>query len=437
MDIMLGLAVIAIAILLLVSAFLSGSETALTAANRARLEKMGADGDSKVDRTLRLLERPDRLLGALLIGNNLVNILATSLATYTLVQAYGETGVAIATFGMTALIVVLAEITPKTYAISRPEQFATRVTPPVSWLVTLLGPVLPVARALTSAVLTAVRASPASDAPIFATDDEIRGAIHLGRRRGTFTKEDSDVLVAALDLREADVSDVMTNRADVEMINADDDFETQLNVCMRASHTRLPVWRGSRETIIGVVHAKDMFRAAYRRWQAPESPDAAKSDITEITKPPNFISEFRTLSEQFREFQKSRSQIALVADEYGVFLGVVTLEDIVEDVFGEIQDEHDPETGNITLVQDDVYRLEGLVTIRDFNRYSDSNLPDEHDVTVAGLIIRAMQMIPDEGSECEIHGFRFRVERRENNRLTGLQVTKLNRPAEEPPSADT
>ena len=408
--------------LLLISAFLSGSETALTVASRGRLFHMSGEGSLKAQAALGLLERPDQLLGAILIGNNLVNVLAASLATFALVRVFGESGVAIASLSMTALIVVFSEIAPKTYAIGQPETAALRVALPIRTLVYALSPILRMVRAITRGVLGLFGVSADPDKPVFATQEEIRGAIDLGHKSGAFVKRHRDMLLAALELEHADVSEVMTSRRNVDMLDGGAHPEKLLDVCVASSHTRLPIWRNSRDSIVGVVHIKDLFRAVhdYRRNSKDNSLEGF--DVLRVASSPWFVPENRSLSDQLRAFQTRKNKLALVVDEYGDFQGVVTLEDVLEDIVGDISDEHDLETGAIDRQQDGSYLVDGTVTIRSLNRICDWSLPDEPATTIAGLVIHEARTIPAVGRVFSFHGFRFEIAGREGNRITKLLI---------------
>ena len=423
MDITDWAALLAIPLLLALSAFLSGSETALTGASRARLHQMASEGSAPASLVLKLLEHPDRPLGAILIGNNLVNILGASLATYVLVRQFGEGGVFLATLVMTALIVILAEIAPKTYAMRAPSEAALRAGAAIRVLVLVLNPVLRLTRAITTGVLRLFGVRRDAAVSAFAAREEVRGAIDLGHLSGAFLREHRDMLVAALDIEHAVVSEVMTSRGDVDMLDADSSPDDLLDSCLHSPHSRLPIWRGSRDSIVGIVHARDLFRSLHDCRRQTGGDDAF--DVAEIAQEPWFIPESRTLAGQLRAFQARKQQMALVVDEFGDFQGVVTLEDILEDIVGDIVDEHDEETPGVSPTPDGAFEVDGSVTIRDLNRIQRWRLPDEEATTIAGLVIHEAGTIPAVGQEFDFHGFRFQVKQRERNRVTRLLLRPL------------
>ena len=419
----------AIGLLLVLSAFFSGSETALTAASRGKLRSLADKGSHGAQSALAVTEDSERLIGSVLLGNNLVNILATSLATALFTRAFGEGGVAMATLVMTLLVLVFAEVMPKTYAISNSEKAASAVAPVISVLVTILAPVVSAVRLLVRGVLRlfGVRIDP--DSHILAVREEIAGALHLGHSEGVVEKEDRDRILGALDLAERTVEEIMLHRSNILMVNADDDPADILQHCLESPHTRLPVYRDDKENIIGVVHAKDLFRTVYAvaGGQAGDTDLVKAFDVSKVANAPYFIPETTTLDEQMRQFLKMRSHFALVVDEYGSLQGLITLEDILEEIVGEITDEFDVEDDPVVERTDEGnYLIDGAMTIRDLNRATDWNLPDEEANTIAGLVIHEAQMIPTVGQVFSFHGFRFEVSGREGNRLTALKIRPLS-----------
>jgi Mg2+/Co2+ transporter CorB len=266
------------------------------------------------------------------------------------------------------------------------------------------------------------------DSHIMAVREEIAGALHLGHSEGLVEKEDRDRILGALDLVDRTVEEIMLHRSDIEMINADDEPRTVLEQCLQSNYTRLPVYRDDHENIIGVIHAKDLLRAMYKIIGGPDG-DASKLNgfkVTDVAMPPYFIPETTTLDDQMRQFLRMRSHFALVVDEYGSLQGLITLEDILEEIVGEITDEFDPDAEHTLRKSDDgAFIVEGAMTIRDLNRATDWNLPDEEANTIAGLVIHEAQMIPIRGQVFSFHGFRFEVTAREGNRITTLKIRKL------------
>lgn len=418
----------AILFLLILSAFFSGSETALTASSRGKLKSRAEKGDRGAERALHITEDNERLIGSVLLGNNLVNILAASLATSLFTRLFGESGVALATLVMTLLVLIFAEVLPKTYAITNPESASSKVAAPISLIVGVFAPVVSFVRLIVRGVLAifGVRIDP--DSRIMSMRDEIAGALQLGHSEGVVEKEHRDRILGALDLEERTVEEIMLHRSQIEMIDADLPPREILERCLNSAHTRLPLFRGDQENIIGVLHAKDLLRAVYARFaDGPEGQDPFEGfDPMSIAMKPYFIPETTSLDDQMRQFLLRSTHFALVVDEYGALEGLITLEDILEEIVGEITDEFDVDEEHPlrrTAAGDVV--VEGAMTIRDLNRATDWSLPDDEANTIAGLVIHEAQSIPVKGQVFSFHGFRFEILDRVENRITRLKIRKL------------
>jgi len=417
-----------ILLLLVLSGFFSGSETALTAASRGKLRTQADKGSRGAKRALDITEDNERLIGSVLLGNNLVNILATSLATALFTRAFGESGVALATLVMTLLVLIFAEVLPKTYAITNAERAAALVSPMIQLVITVFSPVVSAVRFFVRGVLRVFGIVTDPDGQILAVKEEIEGALNLGHSEGIVEKEDRDRILGALDLGDRVVEEIMLHRSGIEMIDAACDPSAILRQCLESRHTRLPVYDGEPENIVGTVHAKDLLRAMHRLID-PETSSVSgltKFDIREVAMPPYFVPETTTLDDQMRNFLRRRTHFALVVDEYGTLQGLITLEDILEEIVGEITDEFDLEE-DASMIPDDEghYVIDGAMTIRDLNRAVDWALPDEEANTVAGLVIHEAQMIPTTGQVFSFHGFRFEVAGRSGNRITQLKIRPL------------
>ncbi|KIT15931.1 HlyC/CorC family transporter [Jannaschia aquimarina] len=418
----------AILFLLMMSGFFSGSETALTAASRAKLRSQADKGAKGAERALAVTEDSERLIGAVLLGNNIVNILSASLATALFTAVLGESGVAVATLVMTALVLVFAEVLPKTYAISNPESAASRVAPAIAIVVKLFAPVVDVVRAFVRLILKAFGVDIDPDSRIMSAHEEILGAIKQGHTEGGVQKEDRDRLLGALDLGERTVEEIMLHRSGIEMLDAEASPEAILDQCLASRYTRLPVFRGEPENIIGVVHAKDLLRRIDEliRGADGDLTRLAELEIGAVMKDPYFIPETTTLDDQLRQFLRQHTHFALVVDEYGALQGLITLEDILEEIVGEITDEFDePDVPMLEPDESGTFTIDGAMTIRDLNRATDWNLPDDEANTVAGLVIHEAQTIPTVGQVFSFHNFRFEVGGREANRITLLRIRPL------------
>jgi len=416
------LSLIIVLVCLLLSAFFAGSETALTASSRASMMRLEKHGNRRAGLVNRLLAQRERLLGALLFGNNAVNIAASALATDVLLTWFGHAGVVYATVVMTIIVVVFAEILPKTAAFNAPDRIALLVARPMNIIVKVLGPVLMAIEALVRWLLKHIGMTVGEDQQVLSAREELRGAVDLLHDEGDVETIDRDMFGGVLDLRELAVSDVMIHRTNMITLNADDPPEDVVNAVIASPVTRLPLWRGNPENIVGVLHVKDLLRALHA-----VDGDAAKVDIAGLLTPPWFVPEQRPVSEQLKAFRRRKTQLALVVDEYGEVEGLVTLEDILEEIVGDITDEHDVAIPGVRRQPDGSVNADGAVPIRDLNRVMGWNLPDQEATTVAGLVIHEARSIPEVGQSFTFHGFRFRVLRRERNRITALRIQPLPR----------
>jgi Mg2+/Co2+ transporter CorB len=417
MTLGLGITLGAILGLLLVSAFFSGSETALTAASPAKMHALERDGIRRARVVNYLLSVRERFIGAILLGNTLANVAASALTTSLFLNLFGEQGVAYATVVMTVIVVLFAEVLPKTYAIVNADRMALAVAPAVRFVVALLAPLITAMQFLVRHTLRLFGVSISDEAEVLSAHEELRGTIELIHKEGGVVKLDRDMLGGVLDLRELTVSDIMVHRTKMDAINAELPTEKIVDLALKSSHTRLPLWRGEREEIVGILHAKTLLRAL-----RDAKGDVSKIDIMALATPPWFVPDTTTLKDQLNAFLKRKAHFAIVVDEYGEVMGLVTLEDIIEEIVGDITDETDIASIAARPQADGSVIVEGSVPLRDLNRLMDWDLPDEEATTVAGLVLHEAQTIPDAGQSFTFHGFRFEVLRRQRNRLTSIRV---------------
>lgn len=428
---------VAIVALLVISAFFSGSETALTAASRARIHRLAGEGGKRAKKVAKLIEDRERLIGGILLGNNLVNILASALATSVLITWFGDEGIFYATILMTALVLVFAEVMPKTYAITNPDKTALAVGPIIGAFVRILAPVVALVQTIVRGIFRLFGVDIAAGEQVLSAHEEIRGTIDLQAAEGGLRKSHRDMLDSILDLDEVLLDEVMVHRKSMMVIDADQSAGEIVAQVVKSPFTRLPLWQGNRENIIGVLHAKDVLRAVLR--EAGETSkdgvgdepgaadelgavDAPALDISAIMVKPWFVPETTTLREQLNAFLARRNHFALVVDEYGALMGLVTLEDILEEIVGEITDEFDLEADGFARQEDGSILVDGTATIRDLNRHFDWELPDEEATTIAGLVINEAETIPAVGDAFSFFGFGFEITARQKNQITRIVI---------------
>jgi len=419
MDTMLLLTFGAVVILIGLSAFFAGSETALTAVSPGMMHQLEIDGSPAAKSVNRLLGNRERLIGTVLLANTFINILASSLATSVLEERYGHPAVAIVALVMTVLVLIFAEVLPKTLAIARTDRFALAVARPLLSVVAVLGPAVGTVQKLVWGMLKLCGVD-GDNKGIVADEvhDEIRGTVFLRHKEGSVERESRDMISGVLDLRDLTVADVMTHRKSMMTISADQNAEEIVRALMATHHARVPVWRDQPENIIGILYTKDMVRAAMGNREAFKG-----LDVKTLIAPPWFVPETMGLEELLDAFRERRSHFALVVDEYGVILGLVTREDILDEVFGKIPDENEVRSqAGIRPQPDGSFLIDGAVPIRDINRAMEWNLPDEEATTLAGLVIHEARAIPDVGQRFAFYGFKFEVLKRLRNQITMLRV---------------
>ena len=420
------IAILSIVGLIFVSAFFSGSETGLTTSSRARLTEMARRGDSRAASVLKLTSLPERLIGALLLGNTLANITASAVATAALVKVFGDSGAVIASVILTVIILIFAEVMPKTYAIAYPDRVARAVAPIMRFIVAVLGPIVMTVEYIVKKTLMVFGVDTSNVESILSAHDEIRGAIDLHQKEGGMVKKDRDMLGGILDLKDLEVADIMVHRTKMNMLDASEPMNDIIHQVLKSGHTRLPVWKDNPDNIIGILHAKSLFAAVQADGRS-----VPNLKIEDILSPAWFVPDTRPLTDQLNAFLRRKTHFAIVVDEYGEVEGLITLEDIVEEIVGDIKDEFDAVTTGVRKQQNGSYNIEGSVPMRDINRALDWSLPDEEATTIAGLVIHEARIIPEAGQVFTFHGFRFEVLKKRKQQLALLNVTKLEAQVEE------
>jgi Mg2+/Co2+ transporter CorB len=415
----LALVALIIFVLLTISAVFSAAETALTGASRARMHQLEREGDRAAGRVSKLIDDQETMIGSVLLGNNLINILSSALVTEVLTKSIpGAWGVVISTGVMTVLVLVYAEVLPKTLAIGRPDDTSRLLSAPTLFVVRAFGPIIGsiqwvIRRGLG---LFGFEISPEADAS--AAQEEIRGAVEYHHSEGLVEGSDRRMIGGVLDLSDMDVSEVMVHRRNILMLDSQMPARELIDQALNAPHSRVPLYQGEQDNIIGVMHARDLARAV-----SAVRGDVERLDILSIAREPWFIPDTTNLKDQLDAFLKRKTHFALIVDEYGALQGLVTLEDILEEIVGEIEDEHDATIEGVRPQSDGSVNVDGVVTIRDLNRAMDWDLPDEDAVTVAGLVIHEAQTIPEPGQTFIFHKHRFQILRRQRNQITALRVS--------------
>ena len=408
-----------ILVLLFVSAMFSAAETAMTGASRGRMHQLERDGDKAARRVNRLLSDRESMIGAVLLGNNLINILSATLVGQVFEHALPKPwNVIVSTAVMTTLVFVFAEVLPKTLAITQSDDVARALSIPTEIAVRTMQPILFTVQWLVRKTLRLFGARVDMETDVLAAHEEIRGAVEFHHSEGAVERRDRNMFRGVLDLAERDVNQVMVHRKNISMLDADLDAPTLIEQALEIGHTRIPLYRDNPENVVAVLHARDLMQALARAEGR-----LSEIDIEAVAREPWFIPETTSLKGQLNAFLKAQNHFALVVDEYGALMGLVTLEDILEEIVGEIEDEHDASLPGLTRQPDGSVHVDGTLPIRDLNRAMDWDLPDDEAVTVAGLVIHEAQTIPEVGQTFIFHHHRFQVLRRQRNQITALRVS--------------
>lgn len=408
-----------VAIGLAVSAVFSAAETALTGASRGRMHQLEREGDRGAKRVNQLIADQETMIGSVLFGNNLINILVSLIAAQAIDTLFPAPWNLVVSAGvMTFLILVFAEILPKTIAITRSDDVARFLSAPTLVVVRFLGPFVRAIQFVVRKALGLFGVRIGMETDVLAAHEEIRGAVEYHHSEGLVEGRDRRMLGGVLDLSEMDVSEIMVHRKSIIMVDIAQGPRQIVEQALASGHTRLPLYREEPENVIGVIHVKDLLGAVTSTKGGVD-----KIDISAVIREPWFIPDTTNLKDQLNAFLKRKTHFALVVDEYGALQGLVTLEDILEEIVGEIDDEHDTVVDGVRVQPDASVHVDGDVTIRDLNRAMDWDLPDDEAVTVAGLVIHEAQTIPEVGQVFIFHHHRFQVLRRQRNQITALRLS--------------
>jgi Mg2+/Co2+ transporter CorB len=418
LDVPLHVAWPTVLLCLLVSAYLSAAETAITGTSRPRMHRLAQLGSRRAAIVNTLLDRKAEAVGAVLLGNNIVNIFSASLTTAVLTDIFGAVGVVYATLVIGTMVVIFAEVMPKTWALLRADRVALMLAPSIMITLTVLGPLARgvgrISRFFLS--LLGIRADRAMEPQEHV--ELLRGAIEMHGTSGPDEDAPAEkaMLRSVLDLGDRTVADVMTHRGNVVLIDARQPVTSIVSQVLAAPYTRMPVYRDQFDNIVGILHAKDLFREIH----AVGDPDAVTLD--EVMTPPWFIPESTTLFDQLEAFRARHEHFAIVVDEYGALRGIVTLEDIIEEITGDIEDEHDAIKRRVGRRDDGSLICRGDVPVRDLNREFGWALPEDIATTIAGLVLHEARRIPEVGQTYAFYTFRFEILKREGTRITELRI---------------
>lgn len=420
-DLPLGLLFLFLAILLMLSAFFSGSETGLMAINRYRLRHLEREGHKGAGRVNRLLKQPDRLIGLILLGNNFFNILASSLATIIAIRLLGEAGIALAALILTIVLLIFAEVTPKTLAALHPERIAFPASAVLTPLLKIFYPVVAAVNAISNVILKPLGVNPNDANEQHLSAAELRTVVL--EAGGMIPARHRKMLLSILDLEAITVDDIMVPRSEVEGLDLEEDWNQVMAQLKRASYTRLVVYRDSIDQVVGFLHMRSVISHLARHG------DIEREDLEKLLEEPYFIPEGTPLQTQLLNFQQQKRRFGLVVDEYGDLQGLVTLEDILEEIVGEFTT--DPQTltrHHIQRLPDNSYQVDASLAVRTLNRSLNWDLPTDGPKTINGLIMEALETIPESGTELELGQYSLQIGKTTGNKVKTVIIKPLERP---------
>lgn len=421
MDDLTNLYFILVAALMVLSAIFACSETSITAASRAKIHRLVGEGNKRAKKLEKLLKIREKVISTMLVGNNIVNIMASALATGVLIKVFGESGLLYATIVMTIVILVFAEIAPKTFALKSPDKIALFLAPLIDILVKILFPLTHLIQTIVDAFVHLFFEKSTKNSQE-AELEEIRDTVDLKHKEGSIFKYDKDLLDGVLDLSDTEISEIMVHRKDIESINIELPITEIINQATNISYTRIPLWHSNKDNIVAILNVRKLLKALHFHQG-----DIEKFELTPATSEPWFVPASNSLRSQLFAFRKRKKRFALVVDEYGSLLGLATLEDILEEIVGEIKEQDDKFEINISKSETGVYKIAGKTLIRDINKKLDWNIiEDDHAYNLAAFIISNLGRIPDEKENFVIDDYYFEILKRKNHDLTSIKVKKIN-----------
>lgn len=418
MDTSPALQIIVIIILLMLSAFFSSSETALTTVSQIKLRSLIDEGNRRAKKVLKITENPSKLLSAILVGNNIANISASALTTTFCTSVFGNKYIGIATGALTFLVLIFGEITPKTIATEYSLQLSMVVAYPISWLMTVLTPVIFLLNIITSGIFRLFHVNPSARKSSI-TEAELRTIVNVSHEEGVIEPEEKFMISNVVDFGDAISKDIMIPRADVVAADVNSTYEELVNIFKSETYTRIPIYEDSKENIIGILNIKDLF--FYR-----ELLDIRYFDLRSILRKPLFVSEYQKTSQIFAEMKTSADSMAIVLDEYGQASGIITMEDLVEEIVGDIRDEYDDnENDLIRDLGNHTYDIDASIKLDDLNDKLQTNFESKNYDSLAGFIIELLDNIPTAGEEANCDGVHFKVTEVHRNRIERVTLTLL------------
>lgn len=399
------------------SAIFSAAETAITAISPGKMKTLQEDKVPNAEKVIKLRADSDKFLSTILIANNLVNILASSLAAAYLTSTFGEEAVFLSTALMTLLLIVFAELLPKTLALKNAENLSLKLANIIYFLVFILSPISIVIRYLVNAIskILGVKNGKIN----ISAFEELRGTLKFHRDLGNVNKHDLHMLEGLLDLEEMTIKQVMIHRKYIHSINIDQPISEIISNAFASGYAKIPLWKDNPENIVAILDVKLLLK------QISFNPNHREIEIEKVSMKPWFVPQTTSLKKQLASFRERFQYFAIVVDEYGGFKGVVTLRDIVEEIVGILEEDEKAEA-TLTLMEDGSYLVSADYMVRDFVKISDFDFDDETSTTIGGIVINITNSIPDKGAEITYHDYKFKIMDKNNNKLSKILISKLN-----------
>lgn len=398
--------------LVLLSAFFSSAETALVTVNKIRMKALVDEGNKRAKTVLKVIDNSGKMLSAILIGNNIVNISASSLATTFTAEAFGNEYVAYATGILTLLVLIFGEITPKTMATIYAEKLALVYSPVIYAIMWVLTPVIFIVNKLTSGVLFVLRVDPDAKENSY-TENEIRAIVEVGHEEGVIETQEKTMINNLFDFGDSQAKDVMIPRIDMTFAEVNNTYQEIIDIFRAEKYTRLPVYEDTTDNVIGIINVKDLLL-----YDSHED-----FHIRDILREPYYTYEYKKTSELMEELRKTSNNITIVLDEYGATAGMITLEDLLEEIVGDIRDEYDDdEKDEIQKIDEGEYVINGMTKVDDVNDVIGTKLESEDYDSIGGLIIEILDRLPEKGDEVVVGNIRMVVEKVDRNRIELVRV---------------
>jgi Mg2+/Co2+ transporter CorB len=412
----------AVLFLLFLSALFSCFETAIVATSRAKIHRLRAEGNRRAKILEGLLKNREKVVSTMLLGNNAINILASAITTTVFLEIFGDKGLFYATILMTVTVLIFSEILPKSYAIKHPDSISLFFAPLISFLVTIFFPLTNSAQKIVDFVISLFSKKPSKKHSISELE-EIRDTVNLKHIEGSIYKYDKDMIDGVLDLSDTEISEIMVHRKEIESINIELPVKEIIHQALNMNYTRIPLWQNNKENIVAILNVRKLLKALYF---CKSEKELEKFDLKSITTEAWFVPNTNSLRTQLFIFRKKKKRFALVIDEYGSLQGLVTLEDILEEIVGEIKEQEDSLEVNIVKIKSGACKIAGKVLIRDINKKLDWNLPEDVDAyNLAGFIISSLGRIPDEKEIFSIGEYNFEILRKKANDLIWVKIKKI------------